>query len=195
MEVLLPENAPGASNWTARRISLRRVQHRRASGDRPEAKMAHVEPRQAAPLANVDYLRPESLERLQVASRRLAGTVEQQENVAPRWPSRWAMAMVLSSASLIACWPAAQRSVLVNDERLHAAQIPQCAFTVEHLRRADRQKRLRRIRRIRNGGRLHMQHIGERAFVANLIGSARAWSNICFAVAWSFPRPSPMPLR
>ena len=36
--------------------------------------------------------------------------------------------------------------------------------------RADRQKRLRRIRRIRNGGRLHMQHIGERAFVANLIG-------------------------
>src|SRR5687767_15138891 len=99
--------------------------------------MAHIEPRQAAPLADVKNLWPESLERLQVGeSRRLAGTVEQQQECRPKMAEALGHGHGLVG-ELDRLLVAAQRSVLVYDECLHAAQIPQCAFTVEHLRRAQ----------------------------------------------------------
>src|SRR4029077_17823909 len=68
---------------------------------------------------------------------------------------------------------AAKRSVLVDKERLDAAQIPQRAFALESLRRPQaRRDAVEELRVPEVVDRLHMEHVSERSLVANLFGES-----------------------
>ncbi len=90
-------------------------------------------------------------------------------NAAPRWPSRSAMPSVLS-ARLRRLLATAEIAVLIDHERLHAAEIPQRTLLLERLGgpQADPDS-LGELGVDEMVDGLHVQHVGHGPLVAHLL--------------------------
>ena len=137
----------------------------------PGIDVADVEPGQAAPLTDVDDLRRHRVDGVQIAHRaalpHLVGQ-EDEDRAEVAEAFRDVHRLVRQPQRLLA---AADGAVLVDDERLHAAEVPQRALALEHLRGPQAHPHaVDELGVPHVVDRLQVQDVGEGALVAGLLG-------------------------